>query len=411
MITIIALCGASVDGQMLRINRKFHVGMIEYARRLPGPVACVLPQLTASQAAETIDLVEVPREGLDYQIYLVPDRQCGPAGEAVLKEVIGRSRLVYCLSTGQLSRVAARLCRRYGVPYVAITECTLRTQLDLMRVSTPGWLRRLWRGLRIRYAHIAERRLIAGAAEYHANGYPTYHAYRQLNPNRLLFFDSRISEADIIPESYLLRRLDDLENRRRLPRLIYSGRYAEAKGALDVVKVGLELRRRRRDFRLDLFGAGPLKPRMCELVRSNGAEAQIQIHDAVPFSPDLIEATRQCDLFICCHVQGDPSCTYLETFGSGVPIAGYPNEMWNPLCAESRAGEVVQKRDPVILAAAVDALLADHAALRAASISARRFAMEYHQERMWDLRCARLSGILRQRRRVSKAAGCIPIIP
>jgi colanic acid/amylovoran biosynthesis glycosyltransferase len=408
MITIVALCGASVDGQMVRINRKFHVGMIEYARRLPGPVACVLPQLSASQAAETIDLIEVPRETLAYQIHLVPTRQCGPAGEAVLEDVVGRSQLVYCGSTAPLNRTAARICRRLGLPYVVITEYTLRTQLDQMRASTPGWIRRRWRALKLRYDHRAERRLIAAAAECHANGYPTYHSYRRLNPSRLLFFDSRLSEADIIPESDLLRRLEDLENRRRPPRLIYSGRYAEIKGALDVVKVGLELRRRRRDFRLDLFGVGPLKPRMCELVRSNGAEGQILIHDAVPFSPDLIGVTRQCDLFICCHVQGDPSCTYLETFGSGVPIAGYPNEMWTPLCAESRGGITVRKRDPVALGAAVDAFLSDPASLKDASFSARRFANRHHQERMWDLRCSRLIGILSQRSAGAALAGDSP---
>ena len=52
------------------------------------------------------------------------------------------------------------------------------------------------------------------------------------------------------------------------------------------------------------------------------------------------------------HVQGDPSCTYFESLGSGAPILGFDNETLTPLVEEHDIGWSVKKRD-------VDALLTE----------------------------------------------------
>ena len=89
------------------------------------------------------------------------------------------------------------------------------------------------------------------------------------------------------------------------------------------------------DFQLELYGKGPLREPMALLASRSNAAGKIKIHDAVAYRPDLQRIAKQADLFICCHVQGDPSCTYLETFACGVPIVGYANEMWTPLSQDS----------------------------------------------------------------------------
>jgi len=56
MITTVALCGASDDGHTVRISRKFHTGLLEYARRLNAPPGATAPvSALAAIAAETCE--------------------------------------------------------------------------------------------------------------------------------------------------------------------------------------------------------------------------------------------------------------------------------------------------------------------------------------------------------------------
>jgi colanic acid/amylovoran biosynthesis glycosyltransferase len=394
MITIVALCTAYSDGRVLHVNRKFHTGMREFVERLKAPVACILPERDPRRDPAAIDIIEVPLHELPYRVHLVNLGKGGSVAESALREPIRNSALVQCGPSEPLNRAVARVCRQYAIPYVVVTEYTLRTQLDQISAAVRPWPRRLWRTLRKRAAHRGEEELIRGAVELHANGYPTYDSYGPLCPRRFLFLDSRLSLPDVIPESDLRARLQTLKEGRRPAQLIYSGRYAQLKGVMQAIAVGLELLRRGVHFRLDFFGAGPLKPAMRDLVAARGAQASIFVHDPVPYSPDLMEITRRCDLFICCHLQGDPSCTYLETLGAGVPIAGYANEMWQRLCAISDAGLCTEARNPVHLAASAEALLLDHNRLRTMSLKARDFASQHTQERTWELRCDRLNALV-----------------
>jgi glycosyltransferase involved in cell wall biosynthesis len=62
---------------------------------------------------------------------------------------------------------------------------------------------------------------------------------------------------------------------------------------------------------------------------------------------------QEIDLFVCCHRQGDPSCTYLETLACGVPIVGYDNEAFVGLLRICPAGYAVPMDDWQGLAKAI----------------------------------------------------------
>jgi colanic acid/amylovoran biosynthesis glycosyltransferase len=392
-ITVVALCAVERTAGGVRINRKFHTGMLEYVRRLPLPLACVLPETRSGQDGGEIDVIEVPSHQLPYVVHAVSGTEPSAADLRVLADIVDGSALVYCGTGAGLNLQTARLCRERGVTYAATTEYPRRTELDIMRAETASPLRRLVRSARIRWNYRRKRELIVQAAEVHANGYPSFREAENFGVRQILFFDSRMTAAEIIEPQALESRLESLRSGQRGPRLFYSGRYHPMKGTLDVVYAGIALRGHRQDFRLDLFGDGPLKAEMQRVVQQHDAGDYIAIHEPVPFSPDLIEIARRSDVFLCPHRQGDPSCTYVETFGSGVPIVGYANSMWTPLSAASGAGVVVG-RSPRAMADAVANLLADHERLAEYSRKAREFAAGHVMEKMWDLRCTRLKALL-----------------
>lgn len=390
-VLFVAMSGVAPRAGAHLVDRKFHVGMLEFARRLGRPLSCLVPCMSPAEIARAIDAVEVPDAARPYEISTVSSVVLSPGDLPVLEAAIGAAAVVCIPMGGEFALRAAERCRARGVPYVALSECTLRTELDIMRSETPSPLRRAVRALRLRMQHRRKLAAVAAARELHANGYPTFEEFAAVTPRRLLYFDTRAQEADVIPAQALDARLHARSG--RPPRLLFSGRYLPLKGALDVVAAGVELDRRGVDFRLDLFGTGPLEPRMRALAEGSPARGKITIHGAIPYKPDLVQVTRDADLFLSCHVQGDPSCTYLEALACGVPIVGYANEMWSVLCRESGAGRVVPLGDPRGLAGAAAALLADPAALRDASHRARRFALAHTMERAWDDRAARLAAI------------------
>ena len=387
-ILTVALCGAEARSNSIFIDRKFHDGMIAFVERLERPFVCLLPHLTMEERGRAMDLIEVPLPDLPYRV----DFLAGPFATSENLRVVERSLdgtiLAHLGALDSLNLAVANVCRRRGIPYVIVSEYSLKTDLQIMRATTPSFLRRGIRSIRTHLGRRRRRQAIADAAEIHANGYPTFEEFAATNPRRVLFFDTRAREEDIISLSELRLRLASRAG--RPARLIYTGRYHPMKGALDVIKAGIELARLGLNFQLDIYGTGPLKEQMAYLVRDSMTDDKITIHDPIPFRPDLQRITKQADLFVCCHVQGDPSCSYLESFACGVPIVGYANEMWSPLCRESGAGEVVRKGNYRALAKAAIRLLAAPA-LEACSFQARNFAAGHTMEFAWELRTSRLA--------------------
>ena len=72
--------------------------------------------------------------------------------------------------------------------------------------------------------------------------------------------------------------------------------------------------------------------------RAGGLSDRVRLHGPVPFETRLVPLSRQtADVFVSCHVQSDPSCTYLEAMGCGLPVVGFANRMLAALVAAAVA--------------------------------------------------------------------------
>src|SRR6202012_4588470 len=77
------------------------------------------------------------------------------------------------------------------------------------------------------------------------------------------------------------------------------------------------------------------------------------------FTKELLPFVKEkVDAFVCCHRQGHPSCTYLETMSCGVPIVGYANDAFAGLVDRSNAGWASPINHPRALAARIAQLAA-----------------------------------------------------
>jgi colanic acid/amylovoran biosynthesis glycosyltransferase len=389
MITMVHSNPARLTGGILCVDRKFHTGMLAYCAALGGGLTTVHPLATRDHIG--IDMIEVSLDCLPYAVLVVePDGDLGP-----FRILIESSTLAYGMGLG-----FERIAQACGVPYVMVAEYDLKTRIVVSTSQVRSVARKSVRAARIAWDYfmhfVPDARL---AASIHCNGYPICDALQRVNPKRLLYLDSRMSESMVVSSEQLRGRLLNL--RSRPLRLIFSGRYEPLKGALDVVKVGISAIRRGLRVEMHTYGDGSQKGEMRRLVESAGMTAQITVHDGIAY-PELVEISCGFDVFVCCHIQGDPSCTYLESFGAGLPIVGYDNRMWRRLCQESGAGLSVRMHDVEAVVGGLESIQSQSGLLEELSSRAREFALSHTFDREFVKRTDAIREALASARAVSR---------
>lgn len=261
------------------------------------------------------------------------------------------------------------------LPVFYSVEYTIGTRLKIVALDASlGPLRKarsmLWNLL----VEGRRRRAFRRAAGIQANGYPAYESYRGLNPSTILYLDGRMRrDMMATPEEMAERAVPGPL------RLVHSGRLEAMKGAQDLLPVVRGLMERGVDFTLDVFGTGSLEGALRDAVAGFGG--RMRLHAPVDFETVLVPWMRaNADLYLSCHRQSDPSCTYLEAMGCGVPVIGYDNAMWAQMCADAGAGWVVPMGRTDKMARQVAAIAADRAGLAEQAIRALDFAAHHDFE-------------------------------
>ncbi len=388
-LVIIPSIGAvpHADGR-ITITRKFLDGVVEMARHWPGPVEVILPPLEV--ATDNLDSIRIDPREYGISIKVVPFED-----EARMTRELEGAGIALVSIYYQLNN-AADWCRKVHVPCVYVAEYTLKTRLQILdaEVSNPivRARRRLWE-------YGQERRIkraLRISAGVQCNGTPTYDAYEPICPTSLLFFDGRVERSSLISPDALERRLETLRAGRPL-RLAFSGRLIRMKGADHLPLVARELKRRQVPFELTICGDGVLADGMKQQIRSLGLEDCVRMAGVLDFARELMPFVKQeVDAFVCCHRQGDPSCTYVETMSCGVPVIGYANEALGGILRRTPVGSGVPIDDVSALADAIARLHADRESLAAMSRRALEFATDNTFEETFRKRIEHLQGLTQQ---------------
>jgi colanic acid/amylovoran biosynthesis glycosyltransferase len=367
------------------MSRKSHEGLAAFARYWPGRVRAVF-RPSPAPPGWLDDVVVGPRDR-PYELR-ISDYE-----EGLLHALVGSSLVLSAMGYGFTHVVD--LCDDLEIPCVYITELTLTTERQMVNCEGRGLLQR-WR--KCAWLMSQERRNVGAlrrAAGVQCNGVPTYRAYESVNPRRMLFFDTRLGRE-------MLAKPEDLRSRspHRLLRLAFSGRLIELKGVRHLPEIASELRRRGVPFVLRICGDGPLRGELESDVKRRGLQNQVVFMGNMDFATELMPLMKSdVDVFVCCHLHGDPSCTYLETMGCGVPIAGYANEALAGLHAQSGAGWMVPPSRPRRLAKTLARLARSREEIASAAERALAFAEEHCFEETFQRRIDHLYEIWLSARR------------
>jgi glycosyltransferase involved in cell wall biosynthesis len=342
------------EGATVRLDAKFVSGMREHCARWPGEVRCLL-RLGAPSIPFGLSL---PRSELGFELVLLaPDEPAGP------KHLDGAAA-VFAAADDAGSLHLVPLAHAVGARIVYSLEYTIGTRLEIARLdrdrSPP---RRLWSAWWHVRQEIRRRRAIRAADGLQANGYPAFDLYRKLNKRTMIYLDGRMTPELLATGPEMAARRARLLSGAPL-RLVHSGRLEPMKGAQDLVPVMRALRAAGVAATLDVYGTGGLERAVAAAAAAAGLGDVVRLHGPVDFETGLVPAARsQADIFLSCHRQSDPSCSYIEAMGCGLAVAGYANHMWLRLAGEAGAGAVAPMARPRLLAERIAELDRNRAAL------------------------------------------------
>ncbi|KAF0115539.1 MAG: Glycosyltransferase [Rhodobacteraceae bacterium] len=286
---------------------------------------------------------------------------------------------------------------RPGQKIVYVIEYAHETRMQILALDRGrGVVGRLKGGFWLKQQEKRRLRAFHAATALQANGYPAHDQYGAIFADSLLYLDGRMTSDLFATESEMTAREARLAAGAPL-RMIFSGRLETMKGAQDLLPVAQRLTEKGVDFTLDIFGAGALEGEIVAGLQRLKEPNRVRLHGAMDFETELVPFTRQhADVFLGCHRQADPSCTYIEAMGCGVAIASYDNRMWKRLNAEAKAGWDTPLGRPIVLADKVAELARTPAAITEASRNALAFSRAHgflpeFQRRMEHL--ARVAGL------------------
>lgn len=370
------------DGRIV-LTGKFLSGIQAWADRLESISVVFRPASTETDNLdnEAIDPSEVP----------FPIRVAELDSPEALEVLAGAKAAVGMLGVQQ-NHLPFEAKRR-NVPFISTSEYSLRTRLQIAAAEESSPYRRAKRQVWECKQEVMNLRAVRASVALQANGTPTYDAYRWVASDTLLFFDTRVTADMVIRSESLERRLAEMEQGGPL-RLGFSGRLNEMKGADHLVKVAEGLARQGVDFRLSIAGDGALRAELERQVESLGLKERVKLLGNLDFQTELVPwVEREVDLFVMCHRQGDPSCTYFETMAGGVPIVGYDNEAFAGILRRYGVGRSAPMDHPAELARAIGELAGKREQIASWSRNARRVAASQTFEATMDARAEQVNQV------------------
>ena len=375
-----------INNDRFVVTEKFYDGVLEFVKYWPGPVSVFME--SSPGMTDNLDNIEIRSDKVPFHMGLLDYTLLEKRAASGASVVLG--------STSYRQNHLSSWCRERRVSCVYVAEYNLKTRFQIIDANNHNILIRLRRYLWEFLQERKQRKAIADAAGIQCNGTPTFEAYRRVNSLPFLYFDSRMSEEMMASDEVVDARLTECLSGRPL-RLLFSGRLLKIKGADHVVLVAEELRKRGVRFEMSICGDGELGASMTAQIAEKGLADVVKMKGVLDFKTELVPHTQKhTDLFICCHRQGDPSCTYLETMSCGVPIVGYDNQAFVGVAAESKTGWLAPMNRPDQMAEKIIELDRNREAIAEASRASLNFARSHTFEKTFKRRVEHLQAAAAQ---------------
>lgn len=382
---MIAPAPAVLEGDRIILDGKFASGMQYQAGLFEGEFDCILRE---SQNAIPFDSVDYRQDLHGFRLTVLP------RDGVVTENHLGGYDVIFCSADDERNFDVPAKARAVNAKLATTLEYTLKTRLAINALNNEiGIIRRWYRSLRLRWKERARGRFLGQMDGIQANGYPAFDVCKQYDPNTLFFLDSRMKRSMLASKEDQSARRSSILGGNPL-RLVFSGRLDPMKGAHHLVPVAHHLNSLGVPFKLKIYGTGSLERTIAAEIEEKELKNVITLCGPVDYQTELVPQFRtSADIFLSCHLQDDPSCSFIEAMGCGLAVLGYGNLMWHSLCVDSSGGWVTPARTPKAMAKLLATLHRDRNAVVAATEAALKFARQHDFETMSKRRVDHLAHI------------------
>jgi glycosyltransferase involved in cell wall biosynthesis len=218
------------------------------------------------------------------------------------------------------------------------------------------------------------RHLVKHATMAFFQGRSCYDYYAAQSPNPQLVYDTHTTQNHFISETEKNTKYARVSRGEPL-RLIYAGRAAPMKGAVEWMKAMIALKQKGIGLRATWLGDGESLPEMQAMAKAANLDVELPGH--VTDREFLLKSVRESDLFVFCHKTPESPRCLIEALVSGTPIVGYESAYAAGLLEGHGGGALVPDGATDALAETIAALDANRAGLikmmSEAAVSGQRF--------------------------------------
>lgn len=243
-----------------------------------------------------------------------------------------------------IDRVEASVLRN-KVADAPISKCIAAAA---MAPAMEAWTRHLLRHSRV--ALLQGRDTFDHYARYAADPHCTY--------------DTHTQASDQIDAATLTAKRAHVASGAPL-RIVYVGRAAAMKGPADWIDVLERLDKAGVPFAARWIGDGPDLAMMRARIAASGLAGKVELPGFEGRREVLLHALRESDLLLFCHKTAESARCLIEALVSGCPIVGYDGGYPRGLVERHGGGLFAPQVDGAALAARIEALHADRAAMAA----------------------------------------------
>ncbi|MDO5618395.1 glycosyltransferase family 4 protein [Kocuria sp.] len=314
--------GGLADSGAFLLEARAAEAVTATARQWPGAVTVLVPEILEVPASAALPDGLAVVGDTDVAVNV---RQSGHGPEAVDRH--GFDIVTGLLAPHMLDLVQAQ------TPIVLTAEVDWRIRWGIQRALGARGINALRVLAGLGRQELRIRRAAGQTAGLQCNGPAASHAYSGLTHESLTYYDHRVRASDL----EAARDVSGWDGQGAL-RLGFSGRLDPIKGPQFALEATRRARVRGLNVELTIFGAGPLEE---ELRRSQ--DSGIRFAGFRAFRDEWLPEVRESiDLMVLPHPQGDPSCTYFESLGSGCPVLGFRNSTLTPLAVDHGLGWAVE---------------------------------------------------------------------
>ena len=230
------------------------------------------------------------------------------------------------------------------------------------------------------------KQLIYNASGIEINGDGAYKEYGSLNPHTIRYYDHRIYQHDL--DSVQISTQP--KNGAGIT-VAFSGRWTAIKGTDLFLEIAARTYTLNPDIQFVIMGDGEYRDLVQEYQYPNLLNLGF-----IKFDPEWKKYVRDyVDIMLLPHRQGDPSCTYFESLGMGVPVVGFSNDTLTPL-VERGVGWEFSRFDVSAVAQKIVELNRDYAQVTQRALQAHKFMSDKSFEKTNRMRAEHMMNVVRR---------------